>query len=174
MSEEKNTTVTTPDQSANGTTVTTPEDKNRTYTQTELESIVEKRLKREREKYNDYEELKTKAAAYDEAQEAAKSDLQKATELAEKYRVELDSMKKAESVRDIRDKVSKETGVPASMLTFDTEEECAEQAKSILAFAQPKKYPNIPDRGEVTHSGSAAVSSSEKFAEWFNQTVKIH
>lgn len=174
MSDTKNTTVTTPDQSANGTTVTTPEEKNRTYTQTELESIVEKRLKREREKYADYEELKTKASAYDEAKEAEKTDLQKATELAEKYRVELEGLKKAEGVRDIRDKVSKETGVPASMLTFDTEEECTAQAQGILAFAQPKKYPTLPDKGEVTHSGSAAVSSSEKFAEWFNNSVKIH
>lgn len=163
MSDEKTTTVTTPEKS----TADKPE---RTFTQSELDAILKDRLDRESKKYADYEELKTKATAYDEAQEAAKSDLQKAQELAEKYRIELDGLKKAEGVREIRDKVAKETGVPASMLTFDTEAECTEQARGILAFAQPKKYPSIPDRGEVKHSG-AAGSNAEKFAEWFNQSV---
>ena len=57
----------------------------KTFTQEEVNAIVEKRLARVKsEPPADYEELKAKAAKYDEAQEAAKSELQKATEAAEK------------------------------------------------------------------------------------------
>ena len=45
------------------TTVETPE---RTFSQTEVDAIISDRLKREREKYADYADLKTKAGAYDE------------------------------------------------------------------------------------------------------------
>ena len=164
--------------SENNTTVTTPEstaqqETERTFTQTELNAILKDRLEREKSKYADYEELKSKATAYDEAQEASKSELQKANELAEKYRAELDDLKKAADVREIREKVAKETGVPASMLTYDTEEQCSEQAREILAFAKPKGYPSIPDRGEAQHSG-APGTNAEKFADWFSQHANIH
>ena len=161
---DTNTTVTTPETTAQ------PE---KTFTQDEVNAIVADRLAREKGKYADYEELKTKATAYDEAQEAQKTELQKATELAEKYRLELDGMKKAEGIREIREKVAKETGVPASMLTYDTEEKCEAQAKEILAFSKPQNYPKIPDAGEATHSGSAG-SNAQKFADWFNSQANIH
>ena len=51
----------------------------KTFTQSELNAIVADRLSRERGKYSDYEELKTKAAQFDAAEEARKTELQKAT-----------------------------------------------------------------------------------------------
>ena len=54
-----------------------PAEPAKTFTQAEMDAIIGERLKRERDKYADYEELKTKAAAYDEAAEAAKSDLER-------------------------------------------------------------------------------------------------
>lgn len=53
-------------------------------TQEELNSIVEKRLARERAKYADYDEIAKKAAEFDKTQEASKTEIQKATERAEK------------------------------------------------------------------------------------------
>lgn len=50
----------------------------KTFTQEELDAIVQDRLKRAVPK--DYEELKAKAAKVDEAEEAAKTDLQKEKE----------------------------------------------------------------------------------------------
>ena len=52
----------------------------KTFTQAELDAIVADRLARERAKYPDYENLKAKAAKYDAAEEAGKSELQKATD----------------------------------------------------------------------------------------------
>ncbi|MBQ1571918.1 MAG: hypothetical protein IIZ78_12380, partial [Clostridiales bacterium] len=48
----------------------------RTFTQDELNAIVGKRLAEEKGKYADYDVLKAKAAKFDEAEEAAKSELQ--------------------------------------------------------------------------------------------------
>ena len=51
-------------------------------TQEELDRIVQSRLSREREKYAGHDELKKKADEYDKAQEAQKTELQKASDKA--------------------------------------------------------------------------------------------
>lgn len=136
----------------------------KTFTQSELDKIVADRLSRERQKYEGFDELKAKAAKLDEIEASSKTELQKATERAEKLEKELNSLKKAETVRTIREKVASETGVPTNLLTADTEEGCTEQAKSILAFANPSAYPTLPDSGEVQHVGKP--STAQQFAEW--------
>ena len=97
----------------------------RTFTQAELDAVVRDRLKREREKYADYAELQRKASAYDEAQEAAKSDLQKAVERAEKAEQALAAVK-AEQER------------AALVAKLAAEQEAAKP-----------KYPSVKDKGEV-------------------------
>ena len=153
------------------TTATEPAtEPERTFTQTELDAIVRDRLQRERSKYADYEAYKEKAEKYDAAEEASKTELQKATEKATALEAELNNLKKAAEVRGIRDKVASETGVPASLLTADTEEACTEQAKAILSFAQPSGYPTIKDAGEVTKKTTG--TAKESFAEWFRSVQK--
>jgi hypothetical protein len=160
MSETVNQEVTT-------TTAAEPE---RTFTQTELDAIVRDRLQRERNKHADYEAYKEKAEKYDAAEEAQKTELQKATERAESLQRQVDEMTKANSVRLIRDKVAKETGVPANLLTADTEEACKEQAEAILSFAQPSGYPAVKDAGEVTKKLNS--TAQESFSEWFRNVQK--
>ena len=46
----------------------------RTFTQAEVDAIVGDRLKRDRAKYSDYDDLKAKAAKFDELEEANKSE----------------------------------------------------------------------------------------------------
>lgn len=135
------------------------------FTQDDVNRIVNDRLKREREKYADYEEVKGKAAKYDAYEEESKSAIQKATEKAEKLQIELDAMKKAAMVREIREKVAKTTGVPESLLSGETEEDCTAQAEAIKAFAKPS-YPVIRDGGEPGNASSA--TTAQQFAAWFN------
>ena len=87
------------------TNVTTPEEK--TFTQDELNAIVADRLAREKAKYEGFDELKAKAEKYDELEEANKSELQKASERVASLEAELESVRKTEEVRAIRDKVAK-------------------------------------------------------------------
>lgn len=54
----------------------------KTFTQAEMDSIIEGRLARERQKYADYDDLKEKASKYDEYQAQNKTELQKEKELS--------------------------------------------------------------------------------------------
>ena len=135
------------------------------FTQEELNAIVSDRVKREREKHADYAALKEKADKLDQLEEASKSEIQKMTEKAERLQKELDQIKQAEVIREMRSKVAKETGIPENLLTGSTEEECKEQAEAIKAFAKPT-YPTIRDGGEV--AGTSGASTAQQFAEWFN------
>lgn len=136
------------------------------FTQAEVDKIVGDRLQRERSKYSDYEALKEKADKYDEVVESGKTELQKAVEKAEALEAELSSIKKAEAIREIKIKVATETGIPAHLLTGETEEACREQAEAIKAFAKPA-YPVIKDGGEVHNV--KGQSTRDQFAEWFAQ-----
>ena len=144
----------------------------KTFTQKELDAIVADRLKRERTKYEGFDELKAKAAKFDELEEASKSELQKVTERAEKLQSELDSIKKAQDLKEMRERVAKEAGVPLnsiSLITGETEEVCKEQAKTIISMLTPGSYPQVPDGGEVRNVGNA--SAKELFAQFAAQSL---
>lgn len=139
----------------------------KTFTQTELDAIVTDRLKRERAKYEDYEAMKEKAEKFDKMEEANKTELQKAIERGDALENELNSLKKAEELRRMREAISAETGVPASLLTAETEDGCKDQAMAILAFKGPQTYPNVRDAGEA--KADYKGNPKQQFAEWANQ-----
>lgn len=146
--------------------------KQRTFTQDEVNAIIADRLKRESAKYTDYESLKTKAQKFDEMEEANKSELQKATEKADALQKQIDSMTREKEVMSIREKVSNETGVPMSLLSKESEEECMEQAKALLAFKNQdvSSYPSVKDGGEPTNT-KTKKSEEELFGEWFKKQI---
>jgi len=123
----------TVNQETNGTAAAQQE--NRTFTQDEVNAIVADRLTRERAKYADYDDLKGKAG--------------RATALQQ----QLDAMKADSDRREMKQRVSAATGVPAALLTGDTEESCTEQAHEIMQFAAPS-YPAIPDGGTAGAVGN--------------------
>ena len=153
----------------NNNTNNVPQETNeRTFTQAEVDEMVKTRLGRERSKYADYDDLKAKAAKYDEIEERSKSMLQRETERADDLQKQLDDMKKAQTVRELRTRVAESTGVPYLLLTADTEEGCEEQAKAIMAFAKPDGYPKVKDGGEVHHS-PGKKTTREQFAEFMKE-----
>ena len=141
----------------------------RTFTQAEMNAIISDRLTRERSKYADYDDLKAKAAQFDAAQEAGKTELQKANEKAAKLQQQLDALNSANTLREVRAKVSAATGVPADLLSGDTEEACTAQAQAILKFAKPG-YPDVRDGGDPHHTPTG--STRQQFADWFEQETK--
>ena len=142
---------------------------NRTFTQDELNAIVQDRLNREREKYADYDTLKDKAAKFDEAEEANKSELQKAQEKAATLEAAIEKIKKDQAVQAARTKIAAEKNVPVILLTGDTEEACTAQAEEILKYLNPDTgYPSVKDSGEKQFSQSKK-STRDQFAELFNK-----
>lgn len=140
---------------------------NKTFTQAEVDAIINGRFGRMMEKYKDYDELKAKADKYDKVQEASKTELQKAQEKANSLQAELDKLNAAAQARALREEVSKETGVPAELLTGSTKEECTAQAEAIKNYAGGSKlFPPAKDKGEQNHTGGN--TPRDKFADWFN------
>lgn len=85
-------------------------------------------------------------------------------------KAELEALKASNALRDLRAQVSKATGVPADLLTGDTEEACKAQAEAIKAYSQaqqPTGYPNMKDGGNVSVSNPS--TPREKFAEWVDK-----
>ena len=133
-----------------------PADKERTFTQAEMDAIIGDRLKRERAKYADYDELAQKAKAYDEATEASKSELQKAVEERDKFKAKLEAMEAEQARAEKVAKVAAENGVDAQLLarmSGDVDENAA-FLKEQLGKA---KFPSVPDHGEAKPPASKPV-----------------
>ena len=125
-----------------------PAEPERTFTQAEMDAIIGDRLKRERAKYADYDELAQKAKAYDEAEEASKSELQKAVEERDRLKAELDKRDAERERAEMVAKVAAEKGVDEKLLarmSGDVEENAA-----FLKEQMGAKYPSVPDKGEVS------------------------
>lgn len=143
----------------------------KTFTQDELNAIVNDRLKRAGEKYKDYDDLKAKAAKLDELEAAGKTELEKANKKVADLQTELDGLKKEKEAAAIRAKVAKDNNISPDLLTGDTEEACTAQAKAMLEYFKPTGYPKVPDGGEAITTG-AGGKTRDQFAGWLAQNIK--
>lgn len=141
----------------------------KTFTQSEIDRIIAERLAREREKYADYATLKEKAAKFDEAAEASKTELQRATDRANELQRKLEEREKADGEREIRERIAAEAKIPATLLTGADEETCRTQAAAILAFVKTANYPTVPDAGE--HHRTGGGKTRDQFKNWFENQM---
>lgn len=139
----------------------------KTFTQADLDRIVQERVNRERAKYEGFEELKAKAQKFDEQEEANKTELQKAQERATELEEKLKKREHEDSIREMKKKVAEEMKIPADLLTGETEEACMEQAKAIMSFATSQGYPSVKDGGES--NPSTKKTARDSFKEWADQ-----
>ena len=103
-------------------------------TQEEFDERVKARLRRERERvmseYSDYEDIK--AAAADSAKK-----LDEQGRRIKELEAAADAREQADAVRELRGKVSKETGVPAELIVGDDEESMTAFAQSVVGLMKP-------------------------------------
>ncbi|MBP2057006.1 vacuolar-type H+-ATPase subunit I/STV1 [Lactobacillus colini] len=149
-------------------------DQVKTFTQEELDQVVKERVARERAKYSDYDDLKTKAGKFDEIEEANKSELEKLTETNQKLQSQIDNFNKANTLREAQDKVAAETGLPLSVvktLSGKNVDELTQSAKTILDFNknQGSSYPRVKNSSS---SKSRPVSKENEFLDWLNSNLK--
>ena len=145
----------TVNQETTTTTAAEQQQEPRTFTQAEVNSIVADRLTRERAKYADYDDLKAKAQQADTVQ------------------AQLDALNAANAQRDMRARVAAATGVPAELLTGDTEEACTAQATAIKQFAeQDPGYPCVRDGGTAGSIGNIHPSADGGIASAFSRNKK--
>lgn len=138
----------------------------RTFTQEEVDKMIGARIYEERSKYADYAEVKAKAEKYDALEGESKKAKETIGELSGKISV----LQREIETRNARGKVSAETGVPASLLTGETEEACKTQAEAILNWKGPRQnYPDAHDAGEV--NGFSGGKTRDQFADWYTSQI---
>lgn len=96
--------------------------------------------------------------------------LQAEIDKANQLQRELDNFKQTDALRQMREKVAGEKGVPINLLNGDTEEACAKQADEILSFAQGGSYPSVKDGGEPNNP-SSKPNTGKQFAEWAKEFI---
>ena len=111
-----------------------------------IKSRIERAQAKAAEKFADYDELKAKAAKFDEA--AQMSDLEKAKKEVEELKAAAAKRDEADRVRDLRAKVSKATGVPADLISGADEESMTAFAKSVAEFARKPSAPALKESGK--------------------------
>lgn len=129
----------------------------KTFTQAELEAIIADRLKREREKYKDYADLKKAAEEYQKLKESQMSEAEKLQAKAAEYeRQLLEKEREAAEARteNLKLRVLDEMGLPkawASRIFGTTEEEIKQDAEEL------KKLLGTPGKpvGGATNPGQA-------------------
>lgn len=140
------------------------------FSQAEANAFLKREEAKIKAKYADYDDLKAKAAKFDEIEQANKSELEKANEKAAKLQAELDGIKKAAELREMREKIATENNVPANLLTGATEDECKAQVESIRELLKANGIPtSVSDGGEPNHSGK--VSNATLFANWAKNQI---
>lgn len=115
----------------------------KTFTQAELDAIVRDRLKREREKYADYDDLKSRADDADKNKGALQKLLDRFGKLEEKL-VEADR-------RDLRREVADAKGLTpaqAKRLQGTTREELLADADELIESFKPKSDAKSEDDGK--------------------------
>lgn len=151
-----------------------PQGNERTFTQAELDRVVQERLAREREKFADHDELKAKAEKLAELEAANQSDLDKAiarAEAAEKSAADAEAARKAAEVQALRARIASDLKVPSKLvkyITGETQEEIEAAAADLAATPQPSgTQPGfVPSSGTGGTAPDPSVDAAERAKAW--------
>lgn len=133
----------------------------KSFTQEQVDQIVEKRLAKERGKYKDYDELKSKAMRLDEMENAGKSELDKLKESNAALRKQIDDAAAEKQHAEWVSEVAKDKGVPAELLRGSTKDELEAHADLLQAALHPaSKPPQVRNQ-----TGSPSHQNNSKDAE---------
>ena len=110
----------------------------KSFTQEQVDQIVEKRLAKERGRYKDYDELKAKALRLDEMENAGRSELDQLKESNAALRKQIDDAAAEKRHAEDVSEVAKAKDVPAELLRGSTKEELEAHADLLHAALHPK------------------------------------
>lgn len=102
--------------------------------QEDFERRLAKRLERERSKFADYDEVKSKAAKLEELEQASKTELQLALERAEAAEKQIG----AATLSALHARIAADTGVPVEMIHGEDEETARASAQKVLDWSEQR------------------------------------
>src|SRR5699024_11579001 len=95
-------------------------------TKEDFEKAIAQRVARERGRFSDYDELKSKAEQFDKLEEEKKSELEKLQEKLAKA----EEKARASELSALKSQVAEEQGVPAKLITGSRSEEHTSELQS--------------------------------------------
>lgn len=152
-----------------------------TYTppasQADLDRIIADRVSRERAKFADYADLKTKATEFDKLAESQKTELQKAQDRAAAAEKKAADYELVQQRAGWAADIVKDSPVPASALRGNTQDELKahfEQLKALIPTEAPKKGaagPYVPGEGS-TPAANTLGGARQEFADFLGAQLK--
>lgn len=139
--------------------------------QDELNRIISERVTRERAKYADYAELKTKAAEFDRLAESQKTETQKALERAEAAETAL-AAKQSEALRL---SVIAKHQIPEEYQDFvsgDSEDDLTARAERVKALIASSSTPQSPFPKADPSQGGTGNQGKQTTADLFASAVE--
>ncbi|MDO5533224.1 MAG: hypothetical protein Q4F65_01045 [Propionibacteriaceae bacterium] len=127
-------------------------------TKADLDALIAERVAQ----FADYDELKGKAAKFDEAENANKSELQRAQEAA----AEASKRAEAAEARVLRADVAADKGVPAALLSGSTKAELEASADALLKFKG-----TAPKAAPPSGSGGPIHQAPGKTGDWLRDSL---
>ncbi len=127
-------------------------------TQEELDTIVKARLAREKEKYADYDQLKTRVSDLEKENGALKSAAEASKTSAADYDKQIANLKKqiaGYETASLRTRIALQNGLPidlADRLVGDNEEAIKADAERLAGFIKPTEPAAPPKSNEPTLS----------------------
>lgn len=122
-----------------------------------LDKVISARLERERAKFSDYSELKTKAARLDEIEEANQSELEKLQSKLAKAEAKVADFELTAQVNAWKAQVSEETGIPVKALAGNTLEEIQAHGETLAELMAPKEDEQQAQKVIVRSEGSNSL-----------------
>lgn len=119
-------------------------DTGKTFTQTDVDKLINDRIARERKKYAGHDDYKRKASEFDKLEDAKKSEVQKLNDQLTAAHVELQGYRVAE----IRRNAAVDAGLDqrfAKYITAADETEAIEQAKELAEHFKQVEQQKRPD-----------------------------
>lgn len=142
--------------------------------QADLDRMIADRVSRERAKYGDYQALKAKAAKFDEAEQQAMTDMQKAVARAEAAERRASELETRQQVADWAAEITKGSPIPAAALRGSSREELEahfEQLRSLVPDPPAVKGavgPYVPSEGKAP-AAPVGSSPAQQFADLIRQ-----
>jgi len=138
--------------------------------QDDLNRIIGERVARVKSQYADYEDLKTKASAFDEAEQARLSDLDKAIKRAEKAEKESQALK----FNQLRFEVASDKSVPANLLSGSTKAELEASADALIEFAGAQTKARAPMPNPTQGRNAPHALNGDGLEEMLRQKLNIN
>lgn len=131
----------------------------KSFTQEQVNALLADQKRKIGDKYADYDDVKAKAAKFEDLEQASKSELQKALDEVASLKTELGAHKTKEQVAAWAAEIVKDSDIPATVLRGSTREELEQHFEQLKGLAPKQKRTSAPAGNATGEQGSRAVAA---------------